>query len=1248
MKYRELIQFHPITTNIELRDADREDRARQLVSTYVISDEMAGRLIHVAFDQLQYDTPADNKGLLVVGNYGTGKSHLMSAVSAVAERADLAADLQNKRAADAAAKIAGKFKVIRTEIGAVTMPLREIVVGELEDRLAEMGVNYRFPAEDRVRTNKPAFEAMMAAFHEVYPDHGLLMVVDELLDYLRSRKDQELILDLTLLREIGEVCGDIRFRFVAGVQEAIFDSPHFAFAADTLRRVRDRFEQIHIARRDVKYVVAERLLKKTTDQQVKIREHLAPFARFFGDMNARMDEFVRLFPVHPDYIDVFERITLAEKREVLRTISQSMDRLLDKDVPVDDPGLIAFDSYWEVIEDNPVVRAIPDVRLVTDCSAKLEDLVNVGYPKGKNKEIARRIIHGLSVYRLAVGSVDSPVGLSAEQLRDALCLYDPLVGELGGDAAEDLRGEIETALRLISTAVSGQFISATERDEKGRLGGQFYLDVYKTQDYDGDIDKEAEVLGKNTLDRYYYQALRRAMECSDQTYVPGFNIWEHELEWREKKTTRQGYLFFGAPNERSTAAPPRDFYVYFLQPHDPPAYRDERKADEVFFRLTGADDLFRAALKRYGAALELANRESAGLAKSAYTTKADAHLQSLVRWLQKQMATAYQVTHQGRVQPLLEWLKDAAVSGQALSQIAGSNVRDTVNAVSSECLAGHFQEQAQEYPAFSILVTVKSRGQAAQDALRYVAGGSKTRTAAAMLDALELLDGERVTANSSRYAGYVRGLLQKKGQGQVLNRGELIQNVAGVEYMAPESYRLEPEWVVVVLAALVHAGELVLAIPGKKFEAGDLGALAVTPLQDLLGFKHVEPPKEPNLPALKALFELLGLAPGLAIDVTQGKDAPVQQLQTTVAEKVEKLVMARQHLQGRLPFWGRTLLSEQEQADYGSRLDGTKAFLESLQAYSTPGRLKNVNQTVDQVNSHRAGLRTLRDVEELHGLVNDLAPSAAYLSSAELTLPAGHSWVAKVRQAREGVVARVLDPGKRAADGFRQAVLQELASLKKEYIDLYIPAHSKARLGAKEDQKKVTMLHDHRLEQLRKLATIDLMPVQQLTDYQNRLAELPSCFSLTAKELESSPVCPHCGFKPNLEPAAAAASARLAALDSELDTLHASWTQTLLVNLEDPTVQGNLALLKAEQNKLIDAFLASRELPDELAQEFLRAVREALSGLVKVSLKVETLKEALLAGGSPATLAEMRQRYDGFLADLAKGKDPDKVRLVVE
>ncbi|MFQ5745146.1 MAG: DUF6079 family protein, partial [Acidobacteriota bacterium] len=249
MKYGDLIQFEPIETVVQLRDADRESAARQLVATYVVSEEMAEKLAAIVIPQIQFDQPADNKGLLVIGNYGTGKSHLMSVISAIAERAELLDELNNPAFAEVAGQIAGKFKVARTELGSTTMDFREFVCSQLEEALSGWGVEYRFPPRDKIPNHKRAFEEMMAAFHEKYPEQGLLLVVDEFLDYLKSRKDQELVLDLNFLREVGEICKDLRFRFMAGVQEAIFDSLRFSHVADSLRRVKDRFEQILIARK---------------------------------------------------------------------------------------------------------------------------------------------------------------------------------------------------------------------------------------------------------------------------------------------------------------------------------------------------------------------------------------------------------------------------------------------------------------------------------------------------------------------------------------------------------------------------------------------------------------------------------------------------------------------------------------------------------------------------------------------------------------------------------------------------------------------------------------------------------------------------------------------------------------------------------------------------------------------------------------------------------------------------------------
>lgn len=1012
--------------------------------------------------------------------------------------------------------------------------------------------------------------------------------------------------------------------------------------ADSIRRVKDRFEQVLIARKDVKFVVAERLLKKTVEQQEKIREYLNPFAKFYGRMNERMDEFVRLFPVHPDYIDTFERVTAVEKREVLKTLSTAMKKLLDYEVPNDRPGVLAYDTYWTTLQENAAFRAVPDIKAVIDCSQVLESRVQQAFTRPAYKPMALQLIRALSVHRLTTGDIYASLGATAEELRDSLCLFQPGIEDLGGDPADDLLSQVETVLREIHKTVSGQFISSNPDNR------QYYLDLKKTDDFDALIEKRAESLDPSQLDRYYYEALKRVMECTDQTYVTGYKIWQHELEWLERKAARQGYLFFGAPNERSTAVPPRDFYLYFVQPFDAPHFKDEKKPDELFLRLIHTDGEFRTELSSYAAALDLATTSS-GHAKTTYQAKASGYLTKLVQWLQKNMAKAFEVTYQGRAKPLTEWAKGKSI--RDLSGIAPQeriNFRDLVNTIAGICLGAHFQDQAPEYPFFSVLITGTNRVQAAQDALRAIAGQTRTKQATAVLDALELLDGDRLDPCRSKYAKHILGFTEKKGHGQVTNRSELIQDVQGVEYLAPQSLRIEPEWAVVVLAGLVYAGELVLAVPGQKFDAAGLPQLAATSLDQLTQFKHLERPKDWNVPALKALFELLDLTPGMAQLVTQSKDEPVQQLQKAVTQSVERLVYSQEILQRGVLFWGRNLLTEDEGKKLRALIEGTKTFLESLQAYTTPGKLKNFRYSAQDVTGHRQGLLALKEVESLHELAVGLGETASYLSAAEAVLSTGDEWITKMKSQRDQVLNQIEDPARREAATFRQQTQRKLGDLKKEYVGAYLSMHTKARLGVNDDKRKARLIGDERLDTLKKLATIDLMPRQQLTDFQNRLAGLKSCFALTEQDLDAQPFCPHCNFKPGLEPLEAPAGAELDHLDEELDRLTENWTQSLLANLEDPTTKSNLGLLKPEQRKVVEGFIKKRKLPETLDQDFIHALQEVLSGLTKVTVKTEELRDALLAGGSPVTVAEMKKRFEDYVDLLTKGKELGKVRIVLE
>lgn len=900
-------------------------------------------------------------------------------------------------------------------------------------------------------------------------------------------------------------------------------------------------------------------------------------------------------------------------------------------------------SFQTRSKQNPSFRAIPEIRAVIDCSQVLESRIENAITRKQYKPIALRLIHALSVHRLTTGDIYAPMGATAEELRDRLFLFDPLIAELGGDEPDkDLQTHVETVLREILKTVSGQFISFNADNR------QFYLDLKKTDDFDALIEKRAESLDQAQLDRFYYEALKRVMECQDVTYVTGYKIWQHELVWQEHNTTRTGYLFFGAPNERSTAVPQRDFYLYFLQPNDPPRFKDDKASDELFFRLKTTDEEFQITLKNYAAALDLA-ATSSGHAKATYESKANGFLRKLVHWLQQHMSDAFDVTYQGRTKSMTEWAKGKSIRElSGLSPHETINFRDLVNTIAGVCLAPNFENQAPEYPFFSILITDKNRAQAAQEALRTIAGQHRTKQATAVLDALDLLDGEKIAPCKSKYAQFILNVVKAKGYGQVVNRSEIIQDDHGLEYMNPGGFRLEPEWVSVLVAALVYSGDVVFAIPGKKFDATGLQQLAATSMDELTRFKHLEQPKEWNLPAIKVLFELLGMTPGMAQLVTQGKDEPVQNMQQAVSMIVKRIVMTQQTLREGLSFWGVDLLVTTDLASQVSGLDGAKVFFESLQGYSTTGKLKNFRYSVSEVLAHEKAVKSLDELDTLHEFIMNFSPTVSWLSTAEAVLPPEHEWVDRMKTIRQDVLDILKQINVTKLRSQSKSIGDKLQGLKKDYITIYISLHTKARLGVNDDKRKAGLLNDQRLQTLLKLAGIDLMPRQQLNDYQTRLAGLKSCFALTNQDLEKSPICPHCGFRPSMEHCISAGSQVIDQMDAQLDTMVKAWTSTILSNLEDPITQANMDLLKIDDRDRLEDFMKSRELPMPLDSNFVYALKEVLSGLVKVTVKARELQQALQAADGPATPAEMKKRFEAYLDQLTKGKDQAKVRIVME
>jgi hypothetical protein len=535
--------------------------------------------------------------------------------------------------------------------------------------------------------------------------------------------------------------------------------------------------------------------------------------------------------------------------------------------------------------------------------------------------------------------------------------------------------------------------------------------------------------------------------------------------------------------------------------------------------------------------------------------------------------------------------------------------------------------------------------------LQALGGTIPTQQGLAVLEALELMEGSTLHPRDSRYARHVLTLLERQGQGQVVNRQALLTartDSQGNTLVEEEThFRLEPEWLLVVLLALVSSGDLVLVLPGnQRVDAGSLHEAIRRPLRDLLTFRHIERPRDLPLASLLVLFRLLGLAEGLMHDPNQ-REKGVRQLQQAVERELETTVQTQRLVGQGLVLWNSAVLEGAALAEVQRTLADYKTFLESLRPYQTVGKLKNLRLPPEQIEAQAIGRQIQSDLNAFSSLLQDLQPLTAYLSTAQEVLPVGHAFRSKVQAMQSEHLAVLRDPQQRTEVGVRSQLLQELKALKREYAESYVSLHQAARLNTIQDDTKKRLLSHPYLAHLRSLAHITLLPRMQLDTWQNDIGQLQPCFGLNADDLHDTPICPRCSFRPIEERRNEQVEAALMRLETELEQMHQEWLTALRENLHDPIASNGLELLDdAAIRGSIRNFRDGADLPESLSSAWTTAVNEVLEGLEKLTLSQGALLSAL--GSTPLSCEDFERRVKQFLDEQMRGHDARKVRIVIE
>jgi hypothetical protein len=505
----------------------------------------------------------------------------------------------------------------------------------------------------------------------------------------------------------------------------------------------------------------------------------------------------------------------------------------------------------------------------------------------------------------------------------------------------------------------------------------------------------------------------------------------------------------------------------------------------------------------------------------------------------------------------------------------------------------------------------------------------------------------------------------------VINRGEVIEIVAGGLQPVEKDlkYQLEPEWVAVILLALVYNGDIVLSLDGREeLDASTLERAITRSMTDITNFRFYKRPRTLPINLWTMIFEGLGLQPGLMRDENT-RETAVTELQRVVHAELEQVVPLQNRLEQGAQLWNTPVFTDkinfvvEKGTVVGSDapdialsvtellpgLRGYKQFLEELNKYTTVGKLRNLRYTPGQIQESLEYRATVQRACQLLDAINELQPYTTYLAEAQANLPEDHVWAQRARQVQKQTLDSIRRFGKGSEVFDQQAALRELTALKQEYIAVYSDLHRKVVLTASGDDLRQRLYRDTRFESMRALSGIDLLTRSgDFEFWKGQLTGLLSCREFHEGAIANSPTCPYCHLRPAQKHGAVNSDATVRLLDSRLSEMLINWRKALRTNLNSDTARHSLEAMTPAERKPIEEFLKQNDEAESLPLNFVAAAIQALRGIQALTIPVDGLLLAFKTGGLPCTRDEFLNRFKQFLDQQMRGHDAGNTRLTLD
>ena len=1208
-------------------DLKYDDLQKELVSSYIISEGLETQIK----DFIDNIKKPNHKAVKIIGNYGSGKSHLIAFLVSIINNPSLRALIKNKDVRKEAETISRSFFTVQFELQPVDVDLAYFFFRELEKQIKrEYEIDIPKYEEGVTLDLKEHLSDIIQLLKQKDPAKGLLVVVDEVSDFLQAKEEYKIKRDFQFLRVVAQVCQDEDIVLAISMQEDIYSSPRLANIAADEARISQRFQNIIIRREAVKKVISQRIVPKTKEQKLKIEAKLKPFIDKIETVANNQEEYIDLFPFTPDLLDLFHELPYFEKRGIIQFAQSELKHVVSKPFPY----FFTFDRIYDILANNPNNRNLEGVFELVKVVNVVKERIIINLEK-KFHEDALKIIKGLAVYALWTKGEN---GATAKDLAHKLLIIHP------NDTFE-AHVRVAQIVKKIREATDGFYLKVVKDEQTGN--DYFKFDpAIDGQDPEERIDNEINAVGGNEdkQEDVVFDQLKEILDLVNYKNIP--NIFEDETTWQSVKSFRKGFIIFNRKGEEVEEVEISDYVIVFQSPFSKkkiPAYAPNQLNIEIQF---GSQENIER-IKRIVAIRSLMSKNILTSVMSRKLTD------SINGYRDPKGITVLGVKHQLTKQ--IQNYASTSLNGDVISikSTLGkeyNNLSEVVSELKKKVFDECFNKEYPEHPKYAETLSSGNISHSLSQIADETTNGnfrSISQRAKNFLSSLNLINSNGdPELNGNKVVSQIQSIISAK-KGKVVDiEKEIVQEFIG------KPYGLEPQVVHFFLVVLTALGKITLK--GRGGDELDISNIKEK-FRSLNMFENIiYATKKDDLSYdfAQNLLNALGLNGNMMLQEKHRNDAfsDYKKKVQEISNDTKEIDLLIQRLSAKSTSYlnvdsVNAKFDEIKSIDWAGLEINNHARFNTISSYES--KLGDISNLLGEMQNLKDALQeyfesTHKGIDYMVQAVDIVEHNQEYLRDKNL--------FDRLQNLHDDTRAIVKDFKKYNALNERFPIKGKISSFKEQYVkDFYYPALADT-IGDKVDWKPLlNFTSDPNFKRAQILASAQCNVAQKLD---GKVQKWTSLAALRTKDVDVEslydiPFDINSNFL-KVERDYSSIKDEAASVAATLNTIADEYEITIVQEVIKKKDQLLLVKIETEHKKAIDQIISKEELPKDINSALVASINKLFVDIEVVSLNRSDLMNRVFRNNELVTLSQIQQAFFNLYNELEKDHMGKEVRFKIE